>query len=33
MITWGAMVHTADEAAEELAREDVSVEVDRPAHA
>ena len=27
MITWGAMVHTADEAAEELAKEDVSVEV------
>ena len=27
VITWGAMVHTADEAAEELAKEDVSVEV------
>ena len=27
MITWGAMVYTADEAAEELAKEDVSVEV------
>jgi 2-oxoisovalerate dehydrogenase E1 component beta subunit len=27
VITWGAMVHTAAEAAEELAKEDVSVEV------
>src|SRR6478609_8532406 len=27
VITWGAMVHTADEAAEELAKDDVSVEV------
>jgi 2-oxoisovalerate dehydrogenase E1 component beta subunit len=27
IITWGAMVYTADEAAEELAKEDVSVEV------
>jgi 2-oxoisovalerate dehydrogenase E1 component beta subunit len=27
VITWGAMVYTADEAAEELAKEDVSVEV------
>ncbi len=27
MITWGAMVYTADEAADELAKEDVSVEV------
>jgi 2-oxoisovalerate dehydrogenase E1 component beta subunit len=27
VITWGAMVHTADEAAEGLAKEDVSVEV------
>jgi 2-oxoisovalerate dehydrogenase E1 component beta subunit len=27
VITWGAMVHTADEAAEELAKEDVSVEI------
>jgi 2-oxoisovalerate dehydrogenase E1 component beta subunit len=27
VVTWGAMVYTADEAAEELAREDVSVEV------
>jgi 2-oxoisovalerate dehydrogenase E1 component beta subunit len=27
VITWGAMVHTADEAADELAKEDVSVEV------
>jgi 2-oxoisovalerate dehydrogenase E1 component beta subunit len=27
VITWGAMVYTADEAAEELAKEDVSVEI------
>ncbi len=27
VVTWGAMVYTADEAAEELAKEDVSVEV------
>ena len=27
VVTWGAMVHTADEAAETLEREDVSVEV------
>jgi 2-oxoisovalerate dehydrogenase E1 component beta subunit len=27
VITWGAMIYTADEAAEELAKEDVSVEI------
>ena len=32
VITWGAMVYTADEAAQQLEKDGVSVEVDRPAH-
>ena len=32
VITWGAMVYTADEAAKQLEEDGVSVEIDRPAH-